>query len=481
MLIPVILSGGAGARLWPLSREHYPKQLLSLLGGRTLLQDTVDRLAGAPDLAAPFLVVCNEDHRFLAAEQLRPPVCADEGVRKPPAIKIILEPAGRNTAPAIAIAALSAQERDRDALLLVLPADHLIGCVAAFHQAIPVAAALAQTGLLTMFGIVPNRAETDYGYIKTGQKIPGKNAFQAAQFVEKPDADTAAGYVRSGEYYWNSGMFLFKASHYLEELGRFEPEMLSCCRDAFAKHSIDAQNDFMRVDKNAFAACPAKSVDCAVMEKTAAAAVTPLDAGWNDIRAWSSLWEVCEQNDENNAQQGDVLAIDVQNSYLRAEYRLLAALGVRDLVVVETADAVLVVHKDRVQDVKLIVDHLKRNKREEASLHRKVYRPWGSYETLEEDERFKVKRIAVNPGASLSLQMHYHRSEHWIVVKGTARVVRDEEDFVLTENQSTYIPLGAKHRLENPGKLPLEIIEVQSGAYLGEDDIVRFHDTYGRQ
>ncbi len=471
MLTPIILSGGAGSRLWPLSREHYPKQLLALLGEQTMLQATLQRLQGIPHLAPP-IIVCNESHRFLVAEQLR-----TLGVQ---ASAILLEPVGRNTAPAAAIAAMAAQEKDPGGELLLLPADHIIQDIPRFHTAITQALHLAQQDYLVTFGIVAQQAETGYGYIKAGDTLDDKASCRVAAFVEKPDALTAASYLSRGDYFWNSGMFLFKAQRYLDELGLHAGDILEACERAFDNVSLDMDSDFQRLDKQDFLACPSNSIDYAVMEHTDKAAMVPLDAGWNDIGAWSSLWTVSDKDEQGNVCQGDVLLKDCKNSYLRAEYRLLAALGVKDVVVVETADAVLVAHKDKVQDVKHIVAELKQTQRNEVDLHRKVHRPWGTYETMDQETRFKVKRITVKPGASLSLQMHHHRSEHWIVVKGTARIYRDGESFLLTENQSTYIPLGTRHRLENPGKLPLEIIEVQSGGYLGEDDIVRFEDDYGR-
>ena len=472
-LVPVILSGGSGSRLWPLSREHYPKQLLSLLSNYTLLQETVLRLEGLPDLSPP-LIVCNKNHRFLVAEQIRA-----LGIKP---FSIILEPIGRNTAPAVAAAALAVRERNPNAFLLVLPADHVILDRAAFHQAIMTAVNLAEHNYLATFGIVPTRPETGYGYIKAGEVLPDLGGFQVAEFVEKPSLETAISYTQSRQYYWNSGMFLFRAKRYLEELGQFESEILQACEQSFEQVSLDLEEDFIRLDENSFAASPSNSIDYAVMEKTQDAAVVPLAAGWSDIGAWSALWEISAQDKEGNVKLGDVLSEKTKNCYLRADFRLLATLGVENLVIVETADAVLVAHRDHVQQVKTIVSRLKETQRGEADLHRKVYRPWGTFETLEQGERFKVKRITVKPGASLSFQMHYHRSEHWIVVKGTARIVRDDDEtFILSENQSTYIPLGIKHRLENPGKVPLEIIEVQSGAYLGEDDIVRFDDHYGRE
>jgi mannose-1-phosphate guanylyltransferase/mannose-6-phosphate isomerase len=470
MLTPVILSGGVGSRLWPLSREHYPKQLLALVGDNTLLQNTVIRLDGLADQSAP-LTVCNEAHRFLVAEQLR-------SIGVSPA-RIILEPVGRNTAPAAAVAALTALDHDPEALLLVLPADHLIANATAFREAVTAGVPLAQADYLVTFGIVPNRPETGYGYINAVDAIEDTVALSVERFVEKPDFETAQQYINSGKYYWNSGMFLFKATQYLKELEAFVPDIVGVCRLAVDNALED--KDFLRLDVASFRASPSDSIDYAVMENTHAAAVIPLDAGWNDVGAWSSLWEVSEQDSDGNVILGDVLTEKVRNSYLRAEYRLLAAIGVENMTIVETADAVLVAHKDHVQDVKKIVTRLKATERSEADLHRKVYRPWGSYESIDAESRFQVKRITVNPGGSLSLQMHYHRSEHWIVVKGTARITRGDETFIFTENQSTYIPLGVKHRLENPGKLPLEIIEVQSGSYLGEDDIVRYEDIYGRE
>ncbi len=469
MLTPVILSGGVGSRLWPLSREYYPKQLLALVDHQTLLQNTVKRLEGLANQSAP-LMVCNENHRFLVAEQLR-----NIGVS---AANIILEPIGRNTAPAVAVAALTALSRDSDALLLVLPADHLIANAALFREAVTTGVPLASANNLVTFGIVPNRPETGYGYINATDVIE-ENALSVKRFVEKPDIDTAQQYINSGEYYWNSGMFLFKASQYIKELETYAPDIVNSCRQAIDNATKD--KDFLRLDADAFKASPSDSIDYAVMEKTHSAIMIPLDAGWNDIGAWSSLWEVSEQDSEGNVTLGDVLTENVHDSYLRAEHRLLAAIGVENLTIIETADAVLVAHKDHVQEVKKIVSRLKADERCEAELHRKVYRPWGSYEGIDAETRFQVKRITVNPGASLSLQKHYHRSEHWIVVKGTAQVTKGDETFILTENQSTYIPLGIKHRLENPGKLPLEIIEVQSGSYLGEDDIVRYEDAYGRE
>jgi len=470
MLHPVILSGGIGSRLWPLSREHYPKQLLALVGEQTMLQSTITRLENIPNLAPP-IIVCNEDHRFLVAEQLR---CIDI---KPSAI--LLEPVGRNTAPAIAIAALAALDNDPDAVLLALPADHLIQKVDIFQEVIKQAFSISNQELLITFGIVPTKPETGYGYIKKGEQI-NQHIHKVAQFVEKPNLETAIKYLETKDYFWNSGIFLFKAQTYLNELKQFEPQIFEICTRAFDKLALDLNSDFVRVDEELFKQCISKSIDFAVMEKTTKAAIIPLDAGWSDIGAWTALWEVSKQDNNGNILQGDIFTENVSNCYLRSEYRLLATLGVENLIVVETADAVLVAHKDYAQHVKNVVDHLKRTKRREANLHRKVIRPWGSYESIDNEPRFQVKRITVNVGASLSLQMHHHRSEHWIIVKGTAKIIKGDEEFLLTENQSTYIPLGVKHRLENPGKIPLEIIEIQSGSYLGEDDIVRFEDYYGR-
>ncbi|WP_295546122.1 mannose-1-phosphate guanylyltransferase/mannose-6-phosphate isomerase [uncultured Stenotrophomonas sp.] len=461
---PVILSGGSGTRLWPLSREAYPKQFLPLAGELTMLQATWQRVA--PLAARGPLVIANEEHRFVAAEQLQQ-VGAE-------AAAIILEPVGRNTAPAIAVAALEATRGGTDALLLVLPSDHVITDEAAFRSAVQAAASAADAGKLVTFGIVPTGPETGYGYIKAAD---GQGVRAVERFVEKPDLETATGYVSSGQYYWNSGMFLFKASRYLRELERFQPEMLASSRQAWQQARRDA--DFTRLDKDAFTAVPSDSIDYAVMEKTADAVVIPLDAGWNDVGSWTALRDVSQQDGDGNAHQGDVIAIDCRNTYAYAQ-RLVALVGLDDVIVVETDDAVLVGRADRMQEVKTVVAKLKAEGRSEATWHRKVYRPWGAYDSIDNGERFQVKRITVKPGGTLSLQMHHHRAEHWIVVSGTAEVTRGNEVILLSENQSTYIPLGVTHRLRNPGKLPLELIEVQSGSYLGEDDIVRFEDTYGR-
>lgn len=469
MLIPVLLSGGVGSRLWPVSRELYPKQFLPLADDkRTLFQQTLERLQGLPGLGEP-IVVCNNEHRFLVAQQLR------EGGHV--GGSILLEPIGRNTAPAIALAAIDALKQTEDAVLLVLPADHVITDWAALHRAAITAQSLAGEGHLVTFGIVPDQPETGYGYIRKGAVLRD-DACSVSHFAEKPDLPTATSYLASGEYLWNSGMFVFRADRYLEELAEHAPQMLEACRQAYEAGSEDL--DFIRIPKDIFAACPSDSVDYAVMERTQRAAVVPLDCGWNDVGSWPALWQTGSADAEGNVTRGDVMLRDVGNSYVRAESRLAAVIGLQDVVVIETPDAVLVSSKDAAQDVKHIVNALKKAGRGEALLHTRVYRPWGTYESLVESDRFQVKRIVVNPGQQLSLQMHHHRAEHWIVVKGTARVTCGDNELTLHEDQSTYIPIGSKHRLANPGKIPLEIIEVQSGSYLGEDDIVRFDDTYGR-
>ena len=471
-MIPVVLSGGSGSRLWPLSRAHYPKQFIPLASEQTMLQETLSRLQGLSAEALSPLVICNEQHRFMVAEQLR----EMDVVAK----NILLEPVGRNTAPAVALAALAAAPDD---ILLVLPADHVIENITAFHSAIELACSEAERGALVTFGVVPTAAETGYGYIQaasTGKsdESTGLTAHSIQQFVEKPDLATAQAYVDSGDYYWNSGMFAFKAGRYLEELERYQPEMLSACRAAFDGASVDL--DFTRLDKAAFSACPDDSIDYAVMEKTDSAVVIPLDAGWSDIGSWSALWDISEKDDQGNTCKGDVLAVDTHDSYLHTNGRLLATVGIKDLVVVETDDAVLVADKSRVQDVKTIVNQLQAQGRGERESHRKVYRPWGMYDSIAANGRYQAKRIVVKPGARLSLQKHYHRAEHWVVVQGTGLVTRGDDEVMLSVNESIYIPIGTKHRLENPGVIPLEIIEVQTGDYLGEDDIVRFDDQYGR-
>jgi len=462
---PVVLSGGSGTRLWPLSRSAYPKQFLPLTSDNTMLQETLLRLRGIEAMGSP-LVICNEEHRFMVAEQLR------EIELKPQAI--MLEPVGRNTAPAVALAALAVEP---DEILLILPADHVIEDIATFQAAIAEAVAEAEKGHLVTFGIVPTGPETGYGYIQAIEKGQA-TAYKVNRFVEKPDLQTATQYLESGDYYWNSGMFVFKASRYLEELEKFNPEMLAACREAYQKAEEDL--DFVRVDRATFEACPSDSIDYAVMEKTESAVVIPLDANWNDVGSWAALWEVSEKDAQGNALKGDVLIHDTSNSYIYSDQKLVATIGIKDLVVIETDDAVMVAPKERVQEVKEIVAQLKAKKRSESEQHRKVYRPWGYYDSIDNGERHQAKRIVVKPGAKLSLQMHHHRAEHWIVVKGTALVTRGEEQLIVSENESTYIPLGTIHCLENRGVIPLEMIEVQSGSYLGEDDIVRFEDKYGR-
>ena len=482
MLCPVILSGGAGTRLWPLSRELYPKQLLALTGERTMLQQTALRLEGL-SAGAP-VVVCNEAHRFLVAEQLR------QIQIEPRAL--VLEPFGRNTAPAIALAAYAALksaaasmagDSGADPVLLVLPADHVIRDVPAFQKAVRVALPAAEQGKLVTFGIVPSSPETGYGYIQRAalgdaDKATG-GVHGIARFVEKPSAEKAAQFLKSGDYYWNSGMFMFRAHRYLQELARFAPEIAKVCESAAAAAKNDL--DFTRVDAKLFETCPSDSIDYAVMERTADGLVVPLDAGWSDVGSWAALHEASESDGRGNVSRGDVIAEDSNGCYLYSESRLVAVVGLEDHVVIETKDAVLVAPKERVQDVKKLVFRLKERGRYEHSLHREVFRPWGSYDSIENGPRFQVKRLKVKPGATLSLQMHHHRAEHWIVVSGTARITRGDEVFLLEENQSTYIPVGVRHRIENPGKIPVHIIEVQSGSYLGEDDIVRFEDRYGRQ
>ncbi len=464
----VIMAGGSGSRLWPASRTLYPKQFLSIAGEQTMLQETLARLDGVE--VSGSTVICNEEHRFIVAQQAQ-----DAGRALS---SIILEPVGRNTAPAIALAAfdLLARNEGQSPLMLVMAADHLIQDVPAFHQAVAEAAKQAEGGALVTFGIVPESAHTGYGYIRRGDEQDG--AYSVAQFVEKPDAETAQSYLDDGAYYWNSGMFMFAADTYLAELKVHRPDIYAACEAAFAERSQDA--DFLRVGKDAFTACPDDSVDYAVMEKTTKAVVVPLSAGWSDVGAWSSLWEVSESDCDDNVVHGDVLTHNTNGSYIRAESRLVATVGLKDVVVVESNDAVLVADKHQVQDVKKIVEQLKAEGRNEILHHRHVHRPWGVYDSIDNGERYQVKRITVNPGAKLSVQMHHHRAEHWIVVSGTAKVTNGDKEIMLTENQSTYIPVGVVHALENPGVIPLELIEVQSGSYLGEDDIVRFEDRYGR-
>ena len=467
MLTPVILSGGSGTRLWPLSRRLYPKQFLPLVGEYSMLQTTVLRLQGL-DVAPP-LILSNEEYRFIVAEQFRELDVAVQG--------IVLEPVGRNTAPAVAVAAIQALQHDPDAILLVLPADHVIADEEAFRTAVNTALSTAEQGKLVTFGIVPQHPETGYGYIRRGESI-NQQLYLVEKFVEKPDQAKANEYLSAGGYYWNSGMFMFRADRYLQELETYRPDMISACQDALAK--ADKDLDFIRLEREAFAACPSDSIDYAVMEHTRDAVVVPLDAQWSDVGSWASLWQVSPQDESGNILQGDVIAHDSQACFVRSEDRLVALIGVTDLIVTDTKDAVLVAAKNRAQDVKTIVNQLTAAGRPEVDNHREVYRPWGKYDSVDNGHRFQVKRITVKPGAKLSLQMHHHRAEHWIVVKGTARVTRGDEDFLLHENESTYIHAGVQHRLENPGKIPLELIEVQSGGYLGEDDIVRLEDVYKR-
>jgi len=476
-LVPVILSGGSGSRLWPLSRALRPKQFLEITDELTLFQLTLSRLKGLAEPLSP-IVVANDDHRFLVAEQ-----CKAQGVY-PKAL--ILEPCARNTAPAIAVAAMAALNAAQDAdasgeidpILLVLPSDHVFQNIQAFQSAVAIGYQAASKGLMVTFGIVPTHAETGYGYVKADGSSSASDSHRVAAFVEKPDLVTAQRYLSEGGYFWNSGMFMFKASTYLNELKAYQPDMLQACESAI--HLAKRDLDFVRLDPSSFERSPSDSIDYAVMEKTQQAVVVPLDAGWNDVGAWSSVWQVQAQDHQGNATRGDVMLEDVKNSYVHADYRLVSLLGVEDLVVVETSDAVLVARKDKAQDVKKIVDRLKAESRSEHHSHREVFRPWGSYDSIGVGDRYQVKRISVKPGAKLSLQMHHHRAEHWIVVSGTALVTLGDRQVLLSENQSIYIPIGEKHSLENPGKVSLELIEVQSGSYLGEDDIVRFEDRYGR-
>ncbi|MEG3789803.1 mannose-1-phosphate guanylyltransferase/mannose-6-phosphate isomerase [Lysobacter sp. CCNWLW3] len=469
MLHPVILSGGSGTRLWPLSRQNQPKQFLSLIGDHSLFQETVLRASKLPDAQAP-ITVCADDHRFMVGEQLQA-----IGVRSG---GILLEPVARSTAPAIAAAALHALAGDADALLLVMPADHLIEDEAAFRDAVAAAMRLGDESWLVAFGIRPDYAETGYGYILRGEAL-GPDGYRIERFVEKPDQATAERYLAEGTYAWNSGMFLFRARSYLDELARLAPAIHAAAQAAFA--SAGADLDFLRLGQDAFASSPSDSIDYAVMEKTDRAAVVPVSCGWSDIGSWSSLWSVAERDADGNRHEGDVISVDTRDSLVRAsDRRMIATLGVEDLVIVDTADATLVARKDRVQDVKIIVDRLKAAGRQEHLFHRKVYRPWGSYDSIGVGERFQVKKIVVKPGAALSLQKHQHRAEHWIVVSGVAEVTCDDKVFELRENESTYIPRGSVHRLRNRGSEPVELIEVQSGGYLGEDDIVRLEDVYGR-
>lgn len=467
MLVPVIMAGGSGARLWPLSRALYPKQFLPLIGENTMLQATVNRLKNLEEMGPP-VTICNEEHRFIVAEQLRN--IGQKG-------SIILEPEGRNTAPAIALAANILQKNiTEDPILLILAADHVIQDESAFIAAVEEAIPLAQQGKLVTFGVVPKSAHTGYGYIQRGEEL--KNGFSVKEFVEKPDLNIAKSYLSGGEHYWNSGMFLFKASRYLDELNKCRPDIASVCEASLKDVSRDM--DFVRVAKEVFLKCPDESIDYAVMEKTKDAVVVPLDVGWNDIGSWTALWEESPKDQDGNAVRGDAIVEDTRNCLVQTNERLVVTLGLDDIVIVDTKDAVMIAHKNKIQNVKAIVAKLKAEDRNEWRLHREVYRPWGKYDSIDQGERYQVKRITVNPGEKLSLQMHHHRAEHWVVVSGTARVTVADKTQLVTEDQSIYIPIGATHSLENPGKLPLEMIEVQSGSYLGEDDIVRLADKYGR-
>jgi len=469
MITPIIMAGGTGSRLWPLSRELYPKQFLTVSGEQSMLQQTVARLTGIKH--TPPVLICNEEHRFIAAEQMRLGGYKHGG--------IILEPVGRNTAPAIALAAIQAinnANEGEEPILLVLAADHIIENEQAFVESVNKAQPLAEQGKLVTFGIVPTAPETGYGYIKSG--IQEGDAFTVSEFVEKPDYETAKKYLASDDYYWNSGMFLFKASRYIEELAMFAPEILDVCQRAIAAPSKDFE--FVRVDEVIFSTCPNNSIDYAVMEKSADVVVVPMDAGWSDVGSFSALWDIAQKDEDQNVIKGDVLTVDSTNNYIYAENKLVSTVGVDNLVIIETKDAILVANKDKVQEVKKIVEKLKKSNRTEQKLHREVYRPWGKYDSIDAGKRDHVKRITVKPGEKLSIQKHHHRSEHWIVVSGTASVLNGDKTILITENESTYIPLGTIHALENPGKIPLEMIEIQTGSYLGEDDIVRFEDRYGR-
>ena len=473
MLIPVILAGGSGTRLWPLSRQSYPKQFLNLTDPDfSMLQVTLQRLFNLAIPTAPPIIICNEEHRFVVAEQLR-----QIGIEQ---ASIILEPVGKNTAPAITLAALQVKALYpvQNPVLCVLAADHHIDDINTFHECIQSADQLASQQHLVVFGVKPTMPHTGYGYIKTGHALTVEKGYCLEQFVEKPDSSTAEKYVKSGEYLWNSGMFVFKVQDYLSELEKYAPDILAVCEQAFESRQFDL--NFVRVNAEIFKQCQENSIDYAVMEKTHRGAVVALDAGWSDVGSWSSLWEIRPKDPQHNVYQGDVIMEDSQNNYIHATHRLVSVLGVQNLVVVETKDAVLVTQQDRAQDIKKIVAQLSRNQRSELSVHREVVRPWGRYDCIDVGDRYQVKRITVNPKAKLSLQMHHHRAEHWIVVKGTAKVTKGDQQYFVSENESTYIPLGTVHSLENPGCIPLELIEVQSGAYLAEDDIVRIQDNYGR-
>ncbi len=467
---PVVLSGGSGTRLWPMSRELYPKQLLPLTSARSLLQECLARVGDEARFAPP-LIICNQEHRFIVAEQCREIAVTPR--------RILLEPVGRNTAPAAAAAALSLAADDPEAVLLVLPSDHVIRNLKAFHKAVDAALKAARGGALVTFGIAPDKPETGFGYIRSGEALDGApGCFRVARFVEKPELKTARSYLAEGGWYWNSGMFLFAARAYLEELERFDPAMLEACRESVAQTAADLE--FHRLGKDSFAAAPSRSIDYAVMEHTERAAVLPVEMGWSDVGSWATLWEICDKDGQGNVARGDVCMHDVHNSLIRAENQLIAVIGLTDAVIVATDDAILAAPRERAQEVKALVEKLKAENRPEPAAHSRVYRPWGYYQSIDSGANFQVKRITVNPGAKLSLQKHKHRTEHWVVVDGTARITRGEETFLLERNESTYIPVGVFHRLENPGEKPLKLIEVQSGNYLGEDDIIRVEDTYGR-
>lgn len=472
-MIPVILSGGSGTRLWPVSRKSHPKQFWPLLSERSMLHETCDRLNGYPSTGSP-IVVCNVEHRFFVADQL-----SDLELGKP---TIILEPLGRNTAPAVAVAALHAMNsaNEEDPVLLILPADHSIADRLAYWRAIEEGEILARAGYLVTFGIVPTYPETGYGYIEGGGRTTeSPTGLHISKFVEKPDRQTAEQYLEAGNFYWNSGMFLFKATNYLKALQEYAPTIYQAAQEAYAQAGHDL--DFIRLDEARFAASPSDSIDYAVMEKVHNGAMIPLNAGWNDVGSWSALWEIGNKDEHGNVVHADAVLLDTENCYLHSDGRLLATIGIKDQIIVETPDVVLVAHQDHAQQVKDVVTLLTAQQRDEATNHHRVHRPWGCYREIDQAERYQVKRITVKPGASLSLQMHHHRAEHWVVVRGTARVTRGSDTFLLAENESTYIPIGEKHRLENPGRIPLELIEVQSGSYLGEDDITRYDDVYGRE
>lgn len=467
MIIPIIMAGGSGTRLWPLSRSLYPKQFLSLINENSLLQETLKRLDGLNCL--PPVIVSNNEHRFIVAEQLR-----QFGVDD---FQIILEPVGRNTAPAVALAALKSLELHGDHHMLVLAADHAIQDIEAFHAVVLAAEQESVDNKLVTFGIVPTKPETGYGYIKKGEQVKN-SVFKVNSFVEKPDLETAKNYLEQKCYLWNSGMFMFKASVYLDELKKFRPDILAACKESLSSASTDL--DFIRLNSDVFAECPDESIDYAVMEKTQDCVVIPLDADWSDIGSWTSLWEISEKDEHENVSHGDVINYNSRNNYIYSEGSLISTVGVNNLIIVQTKDALLVAQQDNVQDIKKIVEILKKQKRSEHISHREVYRPWGRYDSVERGDRYQVKRITVKPGECLSTQMHHHRAEHWVVVAGTAKVTCGERTFFVTENESTFIPIGTVHTLENPGKIPLEVIEIQSGVYLGDDDIVRLSDKYGR-